>query len=111
MLGSRFAPSLVIPHMGIDFLDCCIRIEKEFNLPRKALDVRKLDAPRSARGGLVGATAGDVARWVEACMVAQGSEPPPDLWPRVRGCIAATVYESTENVTPTSRIVEDLGFT
>ena len=27
------------------------------------------------------------------------------------GCIAATVYASTEKVTPTSRIIEDLGFT
>jgi hypothetical protein len=22
----------IIPHMGIDFLDCCFRIEKEFKL-------------------------------------------------------------------------------
>src|SRR5687767_14072440 len=96
--------------MGIDFLDCCFRIEKEFNLPRNALDCRKLDVRRTKGGSLLGATAGDVARWVEACIVAEGREPPPDVWPRVRACIAATVYEPMEKVTPTTRIIEDLGF-
>ena len=96
--------------MGIDFLDCCVRIEKEFHLPRNALDSRKLDVRRTKGGTLIGATAGDVALWVEACIIADGREAPPDLWHRVQACIAATVYESTERVTPMTRIIEDLGF-
>lgn len=97
--------------MGIDFPDCVIRIEKEFNLPRHALDIHKLQVPRNAKGYAVGITAGDMTRWVEVCMIEHGVQPPADRWPRVRGCIAATVYESTENVTPASRLVEDLRFT
>src|SRR5688572_28178027 len=97
--------------MGIDFLDCCLRIEEEFKLTETDLDVRKLDVPRNPKGVLIGATASDVARWVEVCMVAQGKEPPPDLWPRVQACIAATVSLPPEKVMPTSRIIEDLGFT
>ena len=99
--------------MGIDFLDCCFRIEKEFKLERRDLDLDKLDVPRTNGGTLAGATAGDVARWVKVCMVAKGKEPPPDLWPRVRECVATTVSVSVsaEEVAPTSRIIEDLGFT
>ena len=97
--------------MGIDFLDCCFRIEREFKLERRDLNVDKLDVPRNRKGVLIGATAADVARWVEVCMIAQGRQPPPDLWPRVRACIAATVSVAPERVEPTSRIIEDLGFT
>ena len=97
--------------MGIDFLDCCFRIEKEFKLERRDLNIDKLDIPRNKKGVLIGATAADFARWVEVCMVARGQQPPPDLWPRVRACIAATVSVAPEQVEPTSRIIEDLGFT
>ena len=97
--------------MGIDFLDCCVRIEKEFKLKRPDLDIGKLDVPRNRQGIIAGATAGDLARWVEVCLVAQGREPPADLWLRVRACIAATVYVPLDEVTPTTRIIEDLGFT
>ena len=98
--------------MGIDFLECCFRIVKEFKIDRwRDLDIRKLDVPRNKKGVLVGATAGDVARWVEVRMVARGQVPPPDLWPRVQACIAATVSVPPAAVAPTSRIIEDLGFT
>ena len=80
-----------LSHMGIDFLDCCFRIEKEFKLTRGDLDTEKLDLPRNKKGVLIGATAADLARWVEACIAATGQQPPPDLWPRVQACIAATV--------------------
>lgn len=96
--------------MGIDFLDCSFRIENEFRLKPRDLAIDKLDFPRTKRGTLVGATAGDVARWVEFCMVARGNQPPTDLWPRVQACIAATVSVPPEQVAPTSRIIEDLGF-
>jgi hypothetical protein len=95
--------------MGIDFLDCCVRLEREFDLPRHALDARTLDVA-GKRGVMKGATAADLAQWVAACLVALGRESPADLSPRVRGCIAATIYAATERVTPSSRIVEDLGF-
>jgi hypothetical protein len=97
--------------MGIDFVDFCCRIEEEFNLDERDLDLDKLDVPRTRGGTLIGTTAADIARWVEVCMVAKGKEPPPDLWPRVRACIASTVSVPTEEVAPTSRIIEDLGFT
>jgi hypothetical protein len=97
--------------MGIDFLDCCFRIEKEFKLERGDLNIEKLDVARTKRGTLVGATAADVVRWVEVCMIARGQQPPADLWPRVRACIAATVSVAPEEIEPTSRIIEDLGFT
>ncbi len=96
--------------MGIDFVDCCIRIEKEFDLPHGILDSRKLRVDRNVSGVPVGLTVGDIAEWVEARMVAAGREPPPDLWPRVQACIAATVYQPSEKVTPTGRLIEDLGF-
>jgi hypothetical protein len=97
--------------MGIDFLDCRFRIEREFGLVRGDLDGDRFEVRRDARGVMVGATAGDVARWVEACMAARGKEPPVDLWPRVRACIAATVAVPVAEVTPDSRMIEDLGYT
>ena len=97
--------------MGIDFLDCCVRIEKEFGLDRRELDIEKLGDSRDARGTLIGVTAADIARWVEVCSAGKGKSLPAALWPRVQACIAATVSLPPESVSPTSRIIEDLGFT
>ncbi|HEX8342121.1 MAG TPA: hypothetical protein VF624_14540 [Tepidisphaeraceae bacterium] len=97
--------------MGIDFLDCCFRIEEEFGLSRLDLDIEKLDVPRNEKGTLIGATASDVTRWVESSIVAQGKEAPVGVWPRVRSCIADTVSIPPDKVAPTSRLIEDLGFT
>jgi len=68
--------------MGIDFLDCCIRIEREFALERWDLNLEKLHVPRTARGTMIGATAADISRWVETCLTAKSREVPPDLWAR-----------------------------
>ena len=95
--------------MGIDFLDCCIRIEKEFQLDRWDLDRDKLDVPRTRGGTLIGVTTA-IARWVEICMLAKAKQPPPDLWPRIQACIAAKVSVPPDKVALTSRIIEDLGF-
>jgi hypothetical protein len=96
--------------MGLDFLDCRFRIQREFKLRYRDMDIDKLDVPWDKKGALTGVTAADMARWVEVSILAKGQVPPPDLWPRVQGCIAATVSVRREQVTPTSRIFEDLGF-
>jgi hypothetical protein len=110
-VSGRVPLILGYPQMGIDLVDCCIRIEREFDLGRGSMDIENLDGFSRQRGRLIGVTAQDVARWVERCIVAAGRTPPPDLWLRVRNCIAATVLAEPEEVEPTSRIIEDLGFT
>ena len=97
--------------MGIDFLDLCIRIQREFNLSRHQLPLDILDASRSKRGTLKGVTAADISRWVTTSLTAHTAEVPQDLWPRLRTCIAATVLLSEDQVLPASRLIEDLGFT
>ncbi|SRR5690606_34477541 len=97
--------------MGMDFLDCCLRIEAAFGLAEGSLSMDHLDVPRTPGGTLMGITAGDLAQWVETELVMRGREVPCDVWPRVRACIAATVAVPEQEVMPASRLIEDLGFT
>ena len=106
--------------MGIDFLDCTFRVEKEFGIksPRKRGDMWVAVLAGVERvpedltpGWAENLTAGDMLRATEKMIKAAGKEVPEDCWPRLQKCIAETVAISPEEVSLESKLVKDLGFT
>jgi hypothetical protein len=96
--------------VGVDFLDCQFRIEREFQLPSRAFDHRKLIAPRDTRGVVAEVTGRHMLQWLELTLREQGREIPSDCWPRLRRCIAATVDIPVEKVELDVCLIHELGF-
>lgn len=96
--------------MGVDFLDCQFRIEKEFQLPSRAFDYDKLIAPRDARGYVTEVTGRHMLNWLEVTLREHGRDIPVDCWPRLRRCIAAVVDEPVEKVGLDVCLIHELGF-
>jgi hypothetical protein len=99
--------------MGIDFLDCMFRIEKEFGISHRAFDLKKFDAPRDANGDIIfcDVTCAHLLKWLELTLRETGRPAPIDCWPRLQKCIAETVAVEVRAVHRDSRLRGDMGFT
>jgi len=96
--------------MGIDFLDLNFRVEKRFGVQLHVADFPPEILHNNAllTAGLYSDT---VQRKINARLRGTGQPEAGDVWPQVRDLIAATVQMDPHEITPESRLIQDLGYT
>jgi acyl carrier protein len=118
--------------MGIDALDMIFRLEKSFavkidkgfwdRIPQGEIVepaswwscdrfVRRSSNPKWRYERAVPVvTAGDVHTVVCAILTEKGMVVPSDSWPRVRAVLSDVTGHAVDEITPQSRLFDDLGF-